>query len=158
MKKTDSPTRGLKNQEISQYNLLLPLLDSLVREMKQLSSKKQDLQLNKLKIRKINEILTQTKDLLQGEPTGQFLELLDEALMPTNSDAVLIMTQHQTAMSSFHDRYNRRWVNEYKSEWLTEELAERLTSQQKEARDDDEENDDSEESDEDLETDEDSDD
>lgn len=123
---TEKPIRGLKGAEIDQYNLLLPLLNSLLLEMKQLSSKKQDLQLNKLKIRKINEILAKTKELLKSEPTGNFLELLDEALIPTNSDAVLIMSQHQTAMNTFQRKYKRPWQGGFSSVWLSEEIADEL--------------------------------
>jgi len=145
--RTKRPERKLKSEEMDQYQLLLPLLRSLLHEMKQLSGKKQELQLNKLKVRKINEILIQTRALLEAEPTGRFLELLDDDTLPTNSDAVLIMAQHETAMQSFHEKFYGYWQYN-KNNWWIESIAYVVEEHDDEAEGDEESKDSTDEGDE----------
>jgi len=111
----------IKESDVETCNMLSPLLHSLLEEMKELSKKKQDGVLNKLKAVMINKILKQVKDLLAREPTAQFIDLLDEETLPTNSDAVLILSQFKTAMHQFDGKYNRKDPGESWSRWHTEE-------------------------------------
>lgn len=101
----------ITQEEVRKYELLGPLLDSTYKEMKDLSEKKQDLVLNKLKVTVINRILRQIRNLLEGEPTIEFIDLLDEETLPSNSDAVLVLAQFKSAMHQFHGKYFRsgRW-------------------------------------------------
>jgi len=89
----------------NKHELLSPMLDSVYNEIKELSKKKQDESLNKLKVKMINKILEQLKELLEEEPTVQFLDPLDDETLPTNSDAVLILAQFQAAMRQFKTKY-----------------------------------------------------
>ena len=93
------------NAKVEKYNMLSPMLNSILSEMKELSKKKQDGVLNKLKVKMINRILEQVKDLFSDEPTIQFLDLLDDVTLPTNSDTVLIISQYRAAMNHFKDKY-----------------------------------------------------
>lgn len=104
------------NRQAEKFELLHPLLKSVLFEVKELSKKKQDETLNKLKVKMINKILSQVKaEVLNDDPSIEFLDLLDDATLPTNSDAVLIIAQYDAAMSQFHGKYyrwdggNQRW-------------------------------------------------
>lgn len=85
--------------------LLSSLLRSLILEMKEFAKKKQDGVLNKLKVKLINKVLTEIKNRLAGEPTAEFLEILDEDSLPQNSDAVLILGQFGRAIIQFRNKY-----------------------------------------------------
>lgn len=107
--------------QVKQYDLLSPMLNAISGEIKELSKKKQDEVLNKLKVGMINKILEQIKQLLSGEPTTQFLELLDDEFLPTNSDAVLVLAKFQAAMTHFHKKYYRRDRAGISNKWFTTE-------------------------------------
>jgi len=103
--------------QTDKYELLHPFLTCILFEVKELSKKKQDEPLNKLKVRMINKILSQIKvDVLRDDPSHEFLDLLDDESLPTNSDAVLIIAQYDGAMKQFHAKHFRwdgtdhRWV------------------------------------------------
>lgn len=92
----------LQKQE---YKNLYPLLIDVLREIKELSKKKQDGILNELKVKTINRILMRLKKLLADEPLNDFLDLLNEDSLPSNSDAVLVIVQFETALSQFEKKY-----------------------------------------------------
>jgi hypothetical protein len=64
-----SNDRHLSEDEIADYELLTPMLESLYCEMSELSKKKQEGILNKLKIRQINRILEKIESVLDGDPS-----------------------------------------------------------------------------------------
>lgn len=105
--RTNKPSnlQTITTEELGQYKLLYPLLFSLLDEMKELSKKKQDGALNAMKVKLANRLLTKVKTLLSKEPTDEFLDLLDEQNLPTNSDAVLIISQFKTALDSYRVKY-----------------------------------------------------
>jgi len=108
------------NVQTEKYELLLPLLKSVLFEVKELSKKKQDEPLNKLKVGMINKILSQIKtEVLNDDPSIEFLDLLDDATLPTNSDAVLIIAQYDAAMSQFHGKHHV-WDGS-ETRWFTKE-------------------------------------
>ncbi|AEV99701.1 hypothetical protein A4D02_35435 [Niastella koreensis] len=98
----------IRQEEVLQYEMLEPILDSLFIEIKELSKKKQDGVLNETKVKMVNRVLTKIKALLANDPTNEFLDLLDEEKPPTNSDAVLILAQFQTAMEQFKRKHWNR--------------------------------------------------
>ena len=74
--------------------------------------------MNKLKVQMVNKILIQTKELLSDEPEVQFLETLDEEMLPTYSDSLLIISQYKTVMDAFKKKYHY-WNNATsKKEWM----------------------------------------
>ncbi|MDI9312266.1 MAG: hypothetical protein QM535_18800 [Limnohabitans sp.] len=93
------------SDEVKKFEMLFPMLDSDVAEIRELSKKKQDEPLNSFKVKIINKKLGQIKELLKNEPAGEYLELLDEDTLPTNSDAVLMITQFINAMGQFKKKY-----------------------------------------------------
>ena len=108
------------NSQAEKYELLYPLLKSILFEIKELSRKKQDEPLNKLKVGKVNKILSQIKtDVLNDDPSQEFLDLLDDETLPTNSDAVLIIAQYEAAMAQFHAKHYGYDGNTHR--WLTKE-------------------------------------
>jgi hypothetical protein len=95
------PTRA----QVSEFEMLQPLLRKLLNETKGLSKKKPDAPLNKLKVGMINKVLERLKAILSNEPVAQYLDLLDNETLPTNSDAVYVIAQYDTAMDQFKDRH-----------------------------------------------------
>ena len=109
------------NAEVEKHEMLSPMLNSVSNEMQEMSKKKQDGALNELKVKMINRILDQIKDLLSDEATSQFLDLLDNETLPTNSDAVLILAQYQAAMRQFRDKYFGLDTRKGARRWFTKE-------------------------------------
>lgn len=115
----------ISEAQAQEYDLLAPLLHSVLHEVKEFTKKKQDEPLNKLKVRAANKILSRIKALLATEPTVEFLELLDEDTLPTNSDAVIIMAQHVSSMKQFKDNYCGYDKNNGEHRWFTKENPKR---------------------------------
>lgn len=88
-----------------QFDMLFPILDSVYNEIKELSKKKQDGALNEIKVKMTNRILSKVKLILKDDPTVEFLDLLDEEKLPTNSDAVLIISQFKAAIQQYKDKH-----------------------------------------------------
>lgn len=91
---------------LNQYDMLKSMLNSLKVEFDILSKKKTDDQLNTTKIRMVNKVLNPLKELLKHEDSYIFLETLDEDNIPSNSDVVLIISQYQSAIDLFWDKYH----------------------------------------------------
>lgn len=113
------PTRT----EVQQFEMIFPMLAADLDELRELSKKKPDGLLNALKVKTINKKLEKIKGLLLSEPTTEFLELLDEDTLPSNSDAVFLVIQFKTAMQQFRSKYFVRtddfdWS---KPEWQTKD-------------------------------------
>ncbi len=108
-------------QDIEKYKILVPLLEKMQIELKELSKKKQDEKLNELKVKMVNRVLTQIKDFLQNEPTAEFLDLLDNETLPSNSDAVLILSQFEAALGAFKGKYYYSDSLSHASWWHTQE-------------------------------------
>ena len=104
-KKEQSKSNKITKKEVEEYDLLRPLLESLLEEVKELSKKKQDGLLNILKVKMINKLLIRIKELLKKEATSEFIDLLDEETMPTNSDALFILVQFQSALQQYYSKY-----------------------------------------------------
>lgn len=104
-------------EEVTKFEMLEKLLDASYDEMKELSKKKQDEVLNKFKVKLLNRVLSPIKEIMRNEPIAEYLDLLDEDTLPSNSDAVLMIVQFQSAMKQFKDTYydHRSW------RWLTQE-------------------------------------
>jgi hypothetical protein len=117
MKKTDKnlPTKA----DIELFSLLYPMLIADLGEMRELSKKKQDGIVNKLKVTVINKKLEKIKAFLERRPTHEFLELLDDESLPTNSDAVFTMIQFKSALEHFRNSHFTMEDSEYHSSWKT---------------------------------------
>lgn len=93
------------NKDIRDYNLLIDMLKSQRKEFDLLSKKKADGQLNPMKIKMANRVLEPLKELFKNEESYKFLDILDEDEIPTNSDVVLIISQYETAITEFKNKY-----------------------------------------------------
>lgn len=94
--------------QTQKFEMLNKLIDSIYIELKEFSKKKPDEPLNKFKVKNINRVLKQIKEILNDEPTSEFLDLLDDETLPTNSDAILIIGQFKASMKQFHTQYYLR--------------------------------------------------
>jgi|ERR1035437_4064618 hypothetical protein len=100
------------------HEMFSPMLSGIYNETKTLSQKKPNESLNTLKVKMINKILVEIRSILESEDSSEFLELLDNETLPSNSDAVFILSQYLTTMKAFREKYygwdglNHRWFNE----------------------------------------------
>jgi hypothetical protein len=110
------------NAQANKFNMLSPMMDSMLTEMRELSKKKQDGIVNDLKVKMINRVLKEVKEILSSDPSSQYLDLLDEESLPQNSDAVLILGQFRAAMDQFKSKYFRQdRSNSIMKRWYTQE-------------------------------------
>lgn len=113
--------------DIEHFEMLFHMLLADLEEIKELSKKKQDGVLNQGKVKILNKKLEKIKVILTKEPTNEFLELLDEESLPTNSDAVLMLVQFKSAMELFKIKFltldgeniELEDILELKSSWKT---------------------------------------
>jgi hypothetical protein len=127
----DAPTR----EKVERYAYLSPMLDSYLDEMREFAKKKQDGMVNATKIKMINRILVDLKDILEKEKSAAYLDLLSESGLPQNSDAVLVLGQYRAALKSFEERHYRYATGGQR--WFTVEyLAEREAAKTEDEDDD----------------------
>lgn len=105
--------------QTSKFDLLQPMLYTALEEMREFSKKKQDGVLNPLKVKVINRLLIDIKEILISDPSSEYLDLLDEDTLPQNSDAVLVLGQFHAAMKQFRTKHIKKEYGE--TFWLTEE-------------------------------------
>lgn len=117
-RKTDN---GPTEKQVEQYEMLLPILENLLNETKELSKKKPDNLLNEVKVKMIDKVLTQVKEILANDPAIQFLDLLNNEKLPSNSDAVFIMAQYEAAMIQFKEKHYHYDNIRNKHRWFTVE-------------------------------------
>ena len=98
----------ITQNEVNQYQLLLPLLTATYNEIQELSKKKPESPLNPYKVKAINRILNPLKEILKNEDVFEFLDILDSDELPTNSDVILILSQYREAMDLFKKNYKWR--------------------------------------------------
>lgn len=108
-------------KKVIDYERLQPLIQSVYAEIKEFSKKKPDGALNTLKVKMINRALKQIKDFLSDEPNIDFLELLDEEVIPSNSDAVLVVSQFLAVISQFREKYYGYDSDRGVHRWFTDE-------------------------------------
>ena len=82
------------------------IFHGLLSEMRELCKKKADATLSKSKVSILNRIMVDLRGILQSQPEGKYLDLLDDEDLPQNSDAVLVMVQYETALHAFYRRYH----------------------------------------------------
>lgn len=121
MPKKTSKLNFPSEEKVEKFQMLSGLLDSIFEEMKEFSKKKPDELLNQLKVTMINKVLKQIKEVLSSEPTSEFLELLDDATLPSNSDAVLIIGQFRSAIGQFRNKFYVYDEDLEEGRWMTQE-------------------------------------
>ncbi len=94
----------MKSDIREKYDLLSSMLRAVYEEIKEFSKKKQDELLNEIKVKKINKLLVDLKEFLKDQPSSNYLDLLDNDKLPSYSDAVLIISQYNSAMNLYWDK------------------------------------------------------
>ena len=116
------PKIRLPSQEqTNKFDFCQPMLESLFREMKELSKKAPDGRLNTMKVKMINRVLADVKTALSDEPTMAYLDLLDDETLPSNSDVVLILGQYTAAAHQFKGEYHKHDTLQGGTRWFTVE-------------------------------------
>ena len=87
------------------YEITMPLLQAMYREFKELSKKKPEGAVGKVKIKVVNRLLTKCQEVLEAEASIDYLDVLDEDDVPQNSDVVLTLSQYVAAMQQFRSTY-----------------------------------------------------
>ena len=100
--------------QVEHFKMLDQLLSSIYVQLRKFSRKKPDEPLNSFKVKTINRILEKVKVILKGEPTIEFLDMLDDANLPTTSDSILVIAQYEASM----ERFRRKYTNE-SGYWMT---------------------------------------
>ena len=113
------PTNVTTDARVKAYQASSDVFEGLLREMRELSKKKPDATLSKNKVQILNRILTDISAVLDDEPEAKYLDLLDDEQLPQNSDAVLVMVQHETALAAFEKRYYV-YFRDFGQTWVTE--------------------------------------
>ncbi len=93
------------NKSSDEYNLLAEMLKATYLEMKDMSKKAPNDTLKPIKVTSLNRILQKSKDFFEGEPSADFLDLLDNEILPSNSDTVLIMSHYVAAFTEYYKRH-----------------------------------------------------
>ena len=109
-------THVTTEENVSIYSATNDIFIGLLKEIRELSKKKPDAVMSASKVSLVNRVLEDLKKILDGEPEGKFLDLLDDENLPQTSDAVLIMVQFETALKAFKDRYYQKYDSGY-SDW-----------------------------------------
>ena len=105
-KRNDDPgSTSPTTQQAETFDRLVPMLEAAHREMTELSKKKQDGIVNSFKIKTINRLLAELSKVIENDPSHEFVDMLDEELLPQNSDAVLVLSQWKAALAQFQSKH-----------------------------------------------------
>lgn len=110
--------KSITQKDSEQYEMLQPLLHATYKEIQELSKKKPDTPLNPLKVKMINRILVPLKEILNDEDISEYIDLLSDDELPTNSDAVLILSQYIKALGAYKEKYYKYNSRTGQSEWI----------------------------------------
>lgn len=106
---------------VTTYQASTPIFEGLIKEIRELSRKKPDATMSPGKVKIINRVLNDLLQILKAEPTGKYLEALDDESLPQVSDAVLTMVQFESALCAFKSKYRRYMRGDH--HWITEEFV-----------------------------------
>lgn len=99
-------------EQIKEYAVVLPMMESMLDEIKTISTKKHDAKLSILKVKMINRLIVTSRELLASQPVLEYLEEIDEHNLPEYSDVSIILRQYIEALKQF-DLQNQDSVNEF---------------------------------------------
>lgn len=102
------------------YDGVIEAFRHLNKELKALGMKKPAETLSESKVKFINRILNDIQAFMSDEPEGRYLDLLDDEALPQYSDAILILSQYEGALSGFQSRYFGYVSSEHKHTWRIE--------------------------------------
>ena len=121
LNKKELPTE----EYVKKFEILQNFLVTLSKDMKEYAKKKPNEPINTYKVKKINKLLIEVKKLLENETTIDYLEILDEDILPSFSDTDIEVGQFNAAM----DRYKKEHFGydsySLKDRWFTKENPKR---------------------------------
>ena len=103
------------DEKVQAYEASRDTFQGLFIEMKELSKKKADATLSNNKVKILNRVLDDLREVLKDEPEFKYLDPLNDEDLPQNSDAVLVMVQYESALDAFRKRYYN-----YHKGWITD--------------------------------------
>lgn len=134
----EAPSRAPSQAQVDRYAMLRPMVESALNEMREFSKKKQDGIVNSTKVKLLNRLLREAKEVLEREPSNGYLDLLDEDTLPQNGDVVLILGQYKAALEGFH-KAHYRYRSTHGHMWITQELLEEEAARRRPYSEDDDE-------------------
>lgn len=90
---------------VDTYETATGVFSALLEEVRVLSKKKPDATLSAGKVKLVNRVLTDLSSILEDEPEGKYLSLLEDEELPQVSDALMMMVQFEAALKAFRQRY-----------------------------------------------------
>lgn len=102
------------------YEGVIEAFKHLNKEVKELGMKKPSETLSQSKVQFINRVLTDIRAFLSDEPEGRYLDLLNDDSLPQYSDAILILSQYEGALSGFQKRYHGWIPSKHEHGWRIE--------------------------------------
>ena len=112
---------------VQTYDAATGVFSALLSEVRELSKKKPDATLSASKVKLINNVLTDLLSILEQEPEGKYLHVLEDESLPQVSDALMMMVQFNAALVTFKKRYYQSVKIGYASRgqhWITKETLE----------------------------------
>ena len=104
---------------VKTYDSATGVFAALLREVRELSKKKPDATLSASKVKLINNVLSDLMIILEAEPEGKYIQLLENDALPQVSDALMMMVQFDAALDAFKKRYHQYMGGAHY--WITEE-------------------------------------
>jgi hypothetical protein len=93
-------------EKVRAYETATPLFEAALSQIKELAKKKPDATVSKANVARINRLLIDLRACLKDEDTSKYLDVLDDDILPQYSDALIVMSQYQSALQTFHSRYH----------------------------------------------------
>lgn len=118
-KKTMTGEKLPSKADVMKYIMLYDFLESAYVEMKDFSKKNPDTPLNERKVKSLNRIFKDIKEILADEPTASYMDILDEEMLPSNSDVVLTMSQYRSALENYRKKYRLYHSYDFNYHWHT---------------------------------------
>jgi len=116
-----SEEKATTQEKVDKFAYLSPMLNSALTEMREFSKKKQDGIVSATKIKILNRLLSDIRDVLADEESVNYLDVLNEEDLPQNSDAVLVLGQYRAALDSYKTAHYQ-YLSGYGNIWITKEF------------------------------------
>lgn len=114
----ERPKANTTQKKVDAYNSFYEVFSHLYKELKVLTGKRPAETLSESKVRIVNRLLQDIKDLMEGEPENKYLDLLDDETLPQYSDAILILSQYEGALKSFKERHYGWDIANMETRWF----------------------------------------
>ena len=97
--------QSITQEKAQAYDSFFEVFSHLYKELKTLGSRKPAETLSKSKVKIINRLLEDIREVMEKEPEYKYLDVLDDEMLLQYSDAILILSQYEGALKGFKERY-----------------------------------------------------